>query len=64
MDETIINNWNNKVQKDDHVFILGDFCWGKEEQWIEYLQQLCEEFCKKYDFDEVNDNMIIPIKSA
>ena len=40
MDETIINNWNNKVHKDDQVFILGDFCWGKEEEWIEYLQQL------------------------
>ena len=40
MDETIINNWNSKVNKDDQVFILGDFCWGKEDQWIEYLQQL------------------------
>lgn len=27
-----------------------------EEDVIEYLQQLCENFCKKYDFNEVDDN--------
>lgn len=27
-----------------------------EEDVIEYLQQLCEEFCRKYDFNEVDDN--------
>jgi hypothetical protein len=27
-----------------------------EEDIVEYLQQLCEEFCRKYDFNEVDDN--------
>lgn len=27
-DNTIINNWNAKVTDKDHVFIVGDFCWG------------------------------------
>jgi calcineurin-like phosphoesterase family protein len=25
MDETLINNWNNKVNQDDTVYHLGDF---------------------------------------
>lgn len=27
-----------------------------EEDVIEYLQQLCEQFCKQYDFSEIEDN--------
>lgn len=27
MDETLINNWNKKVKKDDTVYIVGDFVW-------------------------------------
>ena len=40
MNLSLINNWNNKINKLDHVFCLGDFCWGKEDEWIEILQQL------------------------
>lgn len=40
MDTTLIENWNNKVHKLDEVYILGDFCWLKEDKWIEYLSQL------------------------
>lgn len=40
MNKTMIENWNNKVHKLDEVIILGDFCWGKEDEWIEILSQL------------------------
>ena len=40
MDAILINNWNLTVSNKDKVFILGDFCWGKEEDWLHYLQLL------------------------
>ena len=40
MDETLINNWNNVVKKEDIVYILGDFCWKKENEWIDILDRL------------------------
>lgn len=40
MNETLINNWNKKVKQGDTTYILGDFCWGKESQWIEILNKL------------------------
>lgn len=29
MNETLFNNWNNKVTDDDTIFFLGDFCNGE-----------------------------------
>lgn len=40
MDGTLIKNWNSVVDKDDTVYILGDFCWLTEGRWIEILEQL------------------------
>jgi len=40
MEETLVNNWNNKVTKDDVVYILGDFCWSTEPDWIRILDKL------------------------
>lgn len=40
MHRILINNWNNKVSNEDTVYILGDFCWQKEQEWIELLKQL------------------------
>ena len=40
MDNILISNWNNKVSNKDRVFILGDFCWGKETDWLYYLPKL------------------------
>lgn len=40
MDKTLIYNWNKKVSKGDTVYILGDFCWGKEPQWLEIINKL------------------------
>ena len=39
MHETIINNWNNTVNKNDDVYILGDFAW-KNDVGLEVLKQL------------------------
>lgn len=40
MDRVMIHLWNSRVQKDDEVYILGDFCYrsDKVEEW--YLRQL------------------------
>lgn len=40
MNETLINNWNRAVKNGDTTYILGDFCWGKEPEWIEILNKL------------------------
>lgn len=40
MDQMLINNWNNAVANEDIVYVLGDFCWGKEKTWIKVLNQL------------------------
>lgn len=40
MDKTLMKNWNNAVGKNDTVMILGDFCWLKEDRWIEILEHL------------------------
>ncbi len=31
MNETIINNWNNIVKKDDTIYHLGDFCLSSDD---------------------------------
>lgn len=40
MDRMLINFWNNRVQPEDNVYIIGDFCYrnGRAEEW--YLRQL------------------------
>lgn len=40
MEQTIIKNWNERVTKNDTVYILGDFCWDLEDEWIRILDQL------------------------
>lgn len=35
MDECLINNWNKKVSKDDIVYHLGDFCFGRFYEDVE-----------------------------
>ena len=34
MEEVLVMNWNATVHKDDTVYILGDFCWGKADEWL------------------------------
>ena len=40
MEDALIKNWNKKVKKGDTTYILGDFHWGKEPDWIETLDKL------------------------
>ena len=41
MNETLINNWNSVVKRGDQVYILGDFCWSRDENvWINILRRL------------------------
>lgn len=40
MENTLIDNWNSVVDNGDTVYILGDFCWGKEEEWRRILKLL------------------------
>lgn len=40
MERVLIRNWNSVTVPDDTVYILGDFCWGKEPEWKRILPQL------------------------
>ena len=41
MEKGLINNWNSVVTKEDTVYILGDFCWSKDDkEWIRLLKSL------------------------
>lgn len=41
MHEIILQNWNNKVNDNDTVYILGDFCMSKDkDDWIKFLSQM------------------------
>lgn len=39
-DETLIQNWNDAVNVDDHVYILGDISYHNVTKTIEILRQL------------------------
>jgi len=40
MEETIIFNWNTVVKPGDTVYILGDFCWRKADEWLRIIRRL------------------------
>lgn len=40
MEEALVENWNTVVKSGDIVYILGDFCWGKKDDWICILDRL------------------------
>lgn len=41
MSNVLIANWNNVVTNEDEVYIIGDFCWSKNDSdWISFLKQL------------------------
>ena len=40
MDEAMISLWNQRVNHDDNVYILGDFCYRNEKSAEWYLSQL------------------------
>ena len=49
MNNTLINNWNKRIEPKDEVYILGDFSFGNKEQTLDLLDKL---FCaiKIYSF--------------
>lgn len=40
MDETLIVLWNGRVYDDDHVWIIGDFCYRNTLSPVNYLRRL------------------------
>lgn len=41
METVMVQNWNSVIlQPDDTVNIIGDFCWGKEDEWVRILSML------------------------
>lgn len=36
MDEVMIDRWNETVSDDDTVYILGDFSWYQESNFVRY----------------------------
>lgn len=40
MEEVMVMLWNATVRKGDTVYILGDFCWGKADEWLQIIRQL------------------------
>ena len=40
MHRAIVDNLNSRVKTNDTVYILGDFKWAKENEWIYYVESL------------------------
>ena len=40
MEESMVMFWNAAVKQTDTVYILGDFCWGKAEEWLRIVRKL------------------------
>lgn len=67
MEETMIENWNSVVDKEDKVYILGDFCWSKDEaEWIRILDRLngSQKFLVKGNHDLTNMSPTLKNKFA
>ena len=45
MDEAMISLWNQRVNHDDNVYILGDFCYRNEKSAEWYLSQQSGKEC-------------------
>lgn len=56
MDETLITNWNNKINKNDTVYILGDISWYPKDKTAEILSTLKGN---KYLITGNHDNKLI-----
>ncbi|MCL2605782.1 MAG: metallophosphoesterase family protein [Coriobacteriia bacterium] len=40
MDRTLIENWNARVRRNDHVYIIGDFAFRNQRPATKYLEEL------------------------
>ena len=58
MDETLICNWNKKVNNDDLVYILGDISWYNDEKTCEIFSRLNgRKILIKGNHDRVHGNI-------
>ena len=58
MDEMIIENWNNKIQKHDNVYHLGDFAFREPETILKYIDRLNGNiFLIKGNHDRINGDI-------
>lgn len=58
MDNTIIRNWNDKVEDNDEVYILGDISWYKEDKTCDILSKLKgKKHLIKGNHDHISSNM-------
>lgn len=56
MDQMLIEYWKMRVQKDDEVYVLGDFCFRSDKGPVWYLRQLSG---KKFLVVGNHDNLIV-----
>lgn len=40
MEEATVALWNETVSENDTVYILGDFCWGGQQEWKRILNKM------------------------
>lgn len=40
MNAVLVNNWNERVTEEDHVYVLGDAFWKNEEESLKILKEL------------------------
>lgn len=58
MDTEIIKRWNQKVKKQDTVYILGDISWYKTDKTIEILKKLTgKKILIKGNHDRINSEI-------
>jgi len=57
MNEGLINNWNKKVQKNDNIYIVGDFSFGDANQTLNILNRLQgKKYLIKGNHDRIINN--------
>ena len=47
MNNTLIDNWNNRVKHKEEVYNLGDFSFGNKGQTLDSLEKLNEKILSK-----------------
>lgn len=60
MNKALIDNFNSVVKPDDTVLMLGDFCFGPLDKWVEIINQLkCKNIIlSKGNHDKLQDGQI------
>ena len=57
MFDTLLNNWNSRITKNDEVYVLGDFAW-KNDDGLDFLNKANgKKFLIKGNHDKLNKDM-------